>query len=118
LAAKRGLGTLDSEWAHLYEDVYEEMVTFEFNPNVHGELPALKFLSQQGFDFSDPGQRAWLEDYVREEGFRYVFLDPLYMRRLDQDHGRRPRASAVPHMAYGPERIDRRGANPHAPPLR
>jgi len=79
IAEARGLGTLESEHVHLYDDVYEELVTFEFNPRVHEELPALRFLSQQGFDFSDAGQRNWLEEYVREMGVRYVFLDPLYM---------------------------------------
>jgi hypothetical protein len=43
------------------------------------EPPPFKVWSQPGFDLSQREHREHLRAYVLERGFRYVFLDPLYM---------------------------------------
>lgn len=55
--------------------------SFEYTPAAEGwesTLPRFDVMSHAGFDLSNPEHTAWLSEYVKEHGFRYVFLDPLY----------------------------------------
>lgn len=85
IMAARGLGTqrAESHWAEEHPGVPETAVevwsdVFEPAPET-AHLPAFGLLSHAGLDLSKREDVQWLAHHVQERGYRYVFLDPLYM---------------------------------------
>lgn len=66
--------------------IYERHLSFVSTPEQHDNFvlagtdpPAFEIVSHGGFDLSAEEDMDWLWARVAEVGYRYVFLDPLYM---------------------------------------
>jgi AAA domain len=78
--ASRGLGQIEEEpLMELPDGSWETLERFELLPYPYSDLPAFTVLSNQQVDLSQQPHRDWLEECIHSRGYRYLFLDPLYM---------------------------------------
>jgi AAA domain len=71
----RGLGDFHTPFR--YDD--GEAAWVDFYPHEEFESARFEVLSHAGLKLKNKDDMQWLADYIEAGGFKYVFLDPLYM---------------------------------------